>query len=113
MLSVKKRMGGSVLRSMRATTRRRSGTQKFFTKVQTGEIELFALNGNILSQAAPAPAADIQGIPFAFSSSQRVAALNDGEFGNYLCRELVSKNIQLIPFGGMENGFKQITSVDR
>jgi tripartite ATP-independent transporter DctP family solute receptor len=89
------------------------GDPEIFTQLQTGELEFFALNGNILSQAAPAPAADIQGIPFAFSSSQQVAALNDGEFGNYLGRELVSKNIQLIPFGGMENGFKQITSVDR
>jgi tripartite ATP-independent transporter DctP family solute receptor len=89
------------------------GDPEIFTQLQSGKLELFALNGNILSQAAPAPAADIQGIPFAFSSSQQVAALNDGEFGDYLRRELVSKDIQLIPFGGMENGFKQITSVDR
>jgi tripartite ATP-independent transporter DctP family solute receptor len=89
------------------------GDPEIFTQLQTGELEFFALNGSILSQAAPAPAADIQGIPFAFSSSQQVAALNDGEFGNYLRGELVSKGIQLIPFGSMENGFKQITSVDR
>jgi tripartite ATP-independent transporter DctP family solute receptor len=89
------------------------GDPEIFTQLQAGKLEFFALNGNILSQAAPAPAADIQGIPFAFSSSQQVAALNDGEFGNFLRRELVSKGIQLIPFGSMENGFKQITSVDQ
>jgi tripartite ATP-independent transporter DctP family solute receptor len=90
-----------------------AGDPEILAQLQAGKLEFFTLNGNILSQAAPAPAADIQGIPFAFSSSQQVAALNDGKFGDYLRRELVSKNIQLISFGCMENGFKQITSVDR
>src|SRR6266853_1720474 len=45
--------------------------------IQSGELEFFVLNGNILSQAHPV--ADIQGIPF----------------------------------GGMENGFKHITSVTK
>jgi tripartite ATP-independent transporter DctP family solute receptor len=88
-----------------------AGDPELLMQLQAGELEFFALNGNILSQAHPA--ADTQGVPFAFSSSQQVAALNDGEFGNYLRRELVNKGIQLIPFGSMENGFKQITSVDR
>jgi TRAP-type transport system periplasmic protein len=88
-----------------------AGDPELLTQLQTGQLEFFTLNGNILSQAHPA--ADIQGIPFAFSSSQQLAALNDGDFGNYLRRELENKGIQLIPFGSMENGFKQITSVDR
>lgn len=88
-----------------------AGDPEILKLLQSGELEFFTLNGNILSQAHPA--ADIQGIPFAFSSSQQVAALNDGAFGAYLRRELVGTGIQLIPFGSMENGFKQITSVDR
>jgi tripartite ATP-independent transporter DctP family solute receptor len=87
------------------------GDPELLTQLQAGGLEFFTLNGNLLSQALPAT--DIQGIPFAFSSSQQIAALNDGDFGNYLRRELVSKGIQLIPFGRMENGFKQITSVNR
>ena len=88
-----------------------AGDPQLLTKLQAGELEFFTLNGNLLSQAHPA--ADIQGIPFAFSSSEQIAALNDGDFGNYLRRELENKGIELIPFGSMENGFKQITSVDR
>jgi TRAP-type C4-dicarboxylate transport system substrate-binding protein len=88
-----------------------AGDPELLTQLQAGELEFFTLNGNILSHAHPA--ADTQGIPFAFSSSQQVAAFNDGAFGDYLRSELMSKRIQLIPFGSMENGFKQITSVDR
>jgi tripartite ATP-independent transporter DctP family solute receptor len=88
-----------------------AGDPELLKQVQSGELQFFTLNGNILSQAHPA--ADIQGIPFAFSSSRQIAALNDGEFGDYLRQELMSTGIQLIPFGSMENGFKQITSVDR
>jgi TRAP-type transport system periplasmic protein len=85
-----------------------AGEPELLQQVQEGGLEFFTLNGNILSEAHPA--ADIQGIPFAFSSSGQVAALNDGEFGAYLRQELAAQGLQLIPFGGMENGFKQITS---
>jgi tripartite ATP-independent transporter DctP family solute receptor len=87
------------------------GEPELLKQVQAGELEFFTLNGNILSQAHPA--ADIQGIPFAFTSSAQIAALNDGEFGAYLRKELVTRGVQLIPFGGMENGFKQITTVEK
>src|SRR5262249_28363644 len=88
-----------------------AGEPELLQQVQEGGLEFFTLNGNILSQAHPA--ADIQGIPFAFSSSEQVAALNDGEFAAYLRKELVTRGIQLIRFGAMENGFKQITSVGK
>jgi tripartite ATP-independent transporter DctP family solute receptor len=88
-----------------------AGEPELLKQVQEGGLEFFTLNGNILSQAHPA--ADIQGIPFAFSSSMQIAALNDGEFGGYLREELLSRGIQLIPFGAMENGFKQITAVEK
>jgi TRAP-type transport system periplasmic protein len=87
------------------------GDPEVLTQLQAGSPEFFTLNGNILSNVQPE--ADIQGIPFAFTSSLQVAALNDGDYGEYLRSKLVAKNIQLLPFGGMENGFKQITSVDR
>jgi tripartite ATP-independent transporter DctP family solute receptor len=88
-----------------------AGEPELLQQVQDGSLEFFTLNGNILSQAHPA--ADIQGIPFAFSSSAQIAALNDGEFGAYLRKELVTRGIQLIPFGAMENGFKQITAAGK
>jgi TRAP-type transport system periplasmic protein len=88
-----------------------AGEAELLRQLQEGDLEFFTLNGNILSEAHPA--ADIQGIPFAFSSSTQIAALNDGEYGSYLRKELVSRGVQLIPFGAMENGFKHITSIAR
>jgi TRAP-type transport system periplasmic protein len=46
-------------------------------RLQSGGLEFFVLNGNILSQAHPS--ADIQGIPFAFTSSEQVTSLADGK----------------------------------
>ena len=80
-------------------------------QLQAGELEFFVLNGNILSQAYPP--ADIQGIPFAFSSSEQVTALTDGDLGALMREGLAAAGVYLIPFGGMENGFKHITSVDK
>jgi TRAP-type transport system periplasmic protein len=77
--------------------------------IRSGELEFFVLNGNILSQAHPV--ADIQGIPFAFTTSEQVTSLTDGELGALMRRELAGAGVYLIPFGGMENGFKHITSV--
>ncbi len=88
-----------------------AGDPELLKQLQAGGLEFFSLNGNILSQAHPA--ADIQGIPFAFRSSRDIAALNDGAFGDYLRSELATRGVQLIPFGGMENGFKHITSVEK
>src|SRR5260370_20240782 len=77
--------------------------------IQAGELEFFVLNGNILSQAHPS--ADIQGIPFAFATSEQVTSLTDGELGALMRRELAGAGVCLIPYGCMENGFKHITSV--
>ena len=79
--------------------------------LQSGELEFFVLNGNILSQAAPS--ADIQGIPFAFADSEQVTSLTDGKLGDLMRRGLAAAGIYLIPFGCMENGFKHITSVSK
>lgn len=78
-------------------------------QLQSGELEFFVLNGNILSQAHPS--ADIQGIPFAFTTSEQVTSLTDGELGTLMRDGLEGAGVYLIPFGGMENGFKHITSV--
>jgi tripartite ATP-independent transporter DctP family solute receptor len=80
-------------------------------QLQAGEPEFFVLNGNILSQAYPP--ADIQGIPFAFSNSEQVTSLTDGELGGLMRDGLAGAGVYLIPFGGMENGFKHITSVEK
>src|SRR6267378_3445050 len=51
-------------------------------QLQSGGLEFFVLNGNILSEAHPS--ADIQGIPFAFTSSEQVTSLTDGKLGDLM-----------------------------
>lgn len=80
-------------------------------QLQSGGLEFFVLNGNILSQAHPS--ADIQGIPFAFTSSEQVTSLTDGKLGDLMRNGLSGAGVYLIPFGCMENGFKHITSVSK
>ena len=78
-------------------------------QLRDGELEFFVLNGNILSQAHPS--ADIQGIPFAFTTSEQVTSLTDGKLGDVMRDGLAGAGVYLIPFGCLENGFKHITSV--
>jgi TRAP-type transport system periplasmic protein len=80
-------------------------------QLQSGGLEFFVLNGNILSQAHPS--ADIQGMPFAFTSSEQVTSLTDGTLGDLMRDGLARARVYLIPFGCMENGFKHITSVSK
>jgi tripartite ATP-independent transporter DctP family solute receptor len=80
-------------------------------QLQSGELEFFVLNGNILSQAHPS--ADIQGIPFAFTSSEQVTSLTDEKLGDLMRDGLSRAGVYLIPFGCMENGFKHITAVSK
>src|SRR5258705_98252 len=80
-------------------------------QLQSGGLEFFVLNGNILSQAHPS--ADLQGIPFAFTSSEQVTSLTDGKLGDLMRDGLSAAGVYLIPFGCMENGFKHITSVSK
>jgi tripartite ATP-independent transporter DctP family solute receptor len=87
------------------------GEPQLIKDLQAGALEFFVLNGNILSQVHPA--ADLQGLPFAFSTSDQICKLTDGAYGAYLRRELEPLGVQLIPLGLMENGFKHITSRDR
>ena len=87
------------------------GDPDILKTLQAGELEFFTLNGNILSAAHPVT--DIQGIPFAFSTAAQATDLWDGELGAYMAEELAPTGIRLIPFGALENGVKQIISVEK
>jgi tripartite ATP-independent transporter DctP family solute receptor len=80
-------------------------------QLQSGGLDFFVLNGNILSQAHPS--VDIQGVPFAFASSEQMTSLTDGALGDLMRDGLSGAGVYLIPFGCMENGFKHITSVSK
>ena len=80
-------------------------------RVVAGEIAFHVLMGPGLAHAVPAMA--VQGLPFAFTSSEQVARIMDGALGDYLIREMGAKGLHAFRCGLMENGFRQIVSVER
>jgi len=80
-------------------------------KVRNGEIEFYAVMGSLLGPLAPA--FEIQSVPFAFTSEAQVYALMDGAIGDYLREHLASQGIYAVPCGLMDNGFRQISTIDR
>jgi len=76
-----------------------------------GELEFFTQMGGILGQLAPVM--EIQGLPFAFTSSEQVYRVMDGALGALLRKELAAKGIHCFAGGLMENGFRQISTVER
>jgi TRAP-type C4-dicarboxylate transport system substrate-binding protein len=76
-----------------------------------GEVELATMMGPLIG--ALVPAAEIQGLPFAFKTSEGAHAALDGPLGMYLREEMRGKGIYLVPHGVLENGFRQICSTKR
>jgi len=74
----------------------------------SGGIDFYTLMGGILGEVVPI--ADIQGMPFAFKDSPQVYAALDGDLGDLLRAEAMTKGIYAVPGGCFENGFRQITS---
>jgi tripartite ATP-independent transporter DctP family solute receptor len=77
----------------------------------SGELEFMTLMGGIIGQVVPA--AEIQGLPFAFRDSEQVFAATDGPLGDYLNREMRAKGIHALPGCCFENGFRQIYGRDK
>lgn len=77
----------------------------------SGEVEFMTLMGGILGHAVPA--AEIQGIPFAFDGHARVHAAMRGPLGDWLRREMAAKGIHAFRDGVLENGFRHIASIER
>lgn len=76
-----------------------------------GEIEFATMMGPILGRVVPA--AEIQGIPFAFRDGAHAHAALDGPLGEHLGNECLAKGIYLVPGGALENGLRHICSVRR
>lgn len=71
----------------------------------TGELEFFTLNGNAIGHLVPA--AEVQGVPYAFATSADVHRASDGALGAYLSAECAAKGVHRFPRGLLENGFRQ------
>jgi TRAP-type transport system periplasmic protein len=76
-----------------------------------GEVEFATMMGPLIG--ALVPAAEIQGLPFAFKTSEQAHAALDGSLGMHLRQEMRSKGMVLVPHGVLENGFRQICSVTK
>jgi TRAP-type transport system periplasmic protein len=76
-----------------------------------GELEFMTLMGGILGQVVPV--AEIQGLPFAFSSHEEVHAALRGALGDHIRAEMAAKGIHGFRDGVLENGFRHIVSIDR
>jgi tripartite ATP-independent transporter DctP family solute receptor len=87
------------------------GPTNILDTLRSGELEFYTLNGNIISRSHPVT--DIQGIPFAFPTAEHATRLWDGALGAYMAEELAPTGIRLIPYGGIENGVKQIITIDK
>jgi tripartite ATP-independent transporter DctP family solute receptor len=76
-----------------------------------GEIQFFTIMGGLLS--AVVPVADVQQIPFAFTSAPQAHTVMDGALGAYLLEEMQAKGIHGFKVGAFDNGMRQITAKQR
>lgn len=76
-----------------------------------GDIEFFTVMGGILGRVVPA--AEMQGLPFAFARHEQVHAANDGEFGAFIGRECAAKGIHRFRQGLLENGFRHLCMIEQ
>lgn len=76
-----------------------------------GELEFYTLMGGMIARVVPV--AELQGLPFAFSSHAQVHAVMQGALGDYLRSEMASKGIHGFKYGVLENGFRQMVACDR
>jgi TRAP-type transport system periplasmic protein len=79
--------------------------------VVSGELDFFTLNGGSIGNLVPA--ANVQGILFAFRTPAQVFDSLDGDLGDYLREEMKTKGLYAIPKGCFDNGFHQITCSTR
>jgi tripartite ATP-independent transporter DctP family solute receptor len=76
-----------------------------------GDVEFFTLMGGLIGTVVPV--ADMQGLPFAFRDHAHVFAVMDGEFGDFLRREMAAQGIYALRRATFENGFRHITTRTR
>lgn len=77
----------------------------------SGELEFMTLMGGLLGKAVPV--AEIQGLPFAFSTHEQVHKANLSPLGDYIDRECAAAGIHRFRHGLLENGFRHITMIDK
>ena len=77
----------------------------------SGEVDFFTLNGGSIGNLVPA--CNVQGLLFAFRSTEQIFESLDGDLGDYLRQEMKAKGIYGLPKGCFDNGMHQITCATR
>lgn len=109
---VRRRTGGRVTITVHAANGGVPGSDpRVLDMVIAGELEFATMMGPLI--ATRVPAAEIQGIPFAFRDSAAAHRAVDGPLAAHLRDEMAARGLHLVPGGALENGFRQICSVSR
>lgn len=109
---VEQRSGGRIAISVHARNGDVAGSDpRVLEMVAGGELEFATMMGPLV--AARVPAAEIQGVPFAFADSAQVHRTVDGPLGRHLADEAARQGLYLLPGGTLENGFRHVCSVSR
>jgi tripartite ATP-independent transporter DctP family solute receptor len=109
---VEQRSGGRIVVTVHARNGGVAGSDpRVLEMVATGELEFATMMGPLV--AARVPAAEIQGVPFAFADSAQVHRTVDGPLGRHLADEAAQHGLHLLPGGTLENGFRHVCSVSR
>lgn len=76
-----------------------------------GDIQFYTLMGGIIGTVVPV--AEVQQVPFAFASAAQAHKAIDGALGRLIGEEMAAKGMHLFPYGGFDNGMRQVASVNR
>src|ERR1700675_3337736 len=87
------------------------GDPAALSMVASGELDFFTLNGGSIGNLVPA--ANVQGLLFAFRTPDQVFGALDGDLGDYIREEMKPKGIYAVPKGCFDNASHQITCSTR
>ena len=109
---VERESGGRVAVTVRAHNGGIAGSDpQALEMLRTSEVEFITMMGGILGSVVPV--AEIQGLPFAFTTSEQVHRANDGALGAHIARECRAKGIHRFQRGLMENGFRHMCMIGK
>ena len=110
--AIAKESGGRVAAKVFAQNNNIQGSDPAALKaLVAGDIQFFTLMGGILGTIMPV--AEVQQVPFAFTSAAHAHRAMDGPLGAYLIDEMAAKGIHGFRVGAFDNGMREITSHKR
>ena len=86
------------------------------SQARSGALEMLIIGNNILANVVPAAA--LEGLPFAYTSTQQLLSTANGELGAYIGAQALKTNLRMVPgswYGGtfeMENTIRPINTPD-